>query len=155
MKKLFFAVLILSVLVSCKDEKLKDPFGPKDPDPLGIRGGAPKDAARPDGLGPAEADVDENGFKIKPHGHFDEDISVATCLWCGNVIDATIKSRIILNPGDQSKTFPGARINPEFSNAHFCGLKCFNDFKKIHLNNTKTEIAYNDSTKVYSILISK
>ena len=152
MKKLFFAVLILSVLVSCKDEKAKDPFGPKDPDPLGIRGGAPKGAARPDGLGPAEADVNENGFKQKPPGHFDEDISVATCLWCGNVIDATIKSRIILNPSDPLNRFP---INPEFSNAHFCGLKCFNDFKKTHLNNTKTEIAYNDSTKVYSILISK
>ena len=133
MKKILFAVLIVSAIIGCIEEKTDDPLGPREQIPR-KEGGA------------------KFGDGAKSSDPFPEGKQNHNCLWCGNVIDAAIKSRIILNPSDPLNRFP---INPEFSNAHFCGLKCFNDFKKTHLNNIKTEIVYNDSTKVYSILLSK
>ena len=144
MKKILFAVLLCTVILACNDGKFPGDnndrgsgFKQKDEDPLSIKtGGGPKHR---DKFGPTDPLPEEN----RNHN----------CLWCSKSIDASASSKIVFNPLD-SKAFPGTVPNSEFTNAHFCGFKCFNEFKSAYLNSSKIEIKFNDSTSTYKVLLS-
>ena len=144
MKKILFAVLLATIIVGCKDDKFPGDnndngsgFKQKDEDPLALRtGGGPKSR---DKFGPGEPSANSNAN--------------ISCLWCSKSIDASASSKIVFNPLD-SKAFPGSVPNSEFTNAHFCGFKCFNEFKSAYLNSSKIEIKFNDSSRTYKVLLS-
>jgi hypothetical protein len=160
MKNILLALLIVSVVIGCKEDKPNDPLGLRNSNvhQLDRRGGGPKGAVTADRLGPEENEKNEYGFNTKPLTEkepdpFSENKRIYNCLWCSNSIDASASSKIVFNPLD-SKAFPGTVPNSEFTNAHFCGFKCFNEFKSAYLNSSKIEIKFNDSSSTYKVLLS-
>jgi hypothetical protein len=148
MKKILFAVLIVTTIIGCKEDKTNDQLVK---DPLGIRGSAPNDATNPDKFGPTETDVDEHGFKIKPKsdGPIIIDNTKTSCLWCGEHIGSERNPKIILTT--DSLVYP--RL---FSENQLCGFKCYNEFKNSYFKNNSDEINQKASGSIYRIkIISK
>ena len=145
MKKLFFAVLTLSVLVGCKDEKPpKDLFGPTDDFKTKPNSDSKK-------FGPTETDVDEHGFKLKPQsdGPIIIDHTKTSCLWCGVHLGSERNPKIILTLDTLS--------SPRLLNENqLCGFKCYNEFKNSYFKNNSDEITNRHIGSIYRIkIISK
>jgi hypothetical protein len=135
MKKLLFAVLIVSALIGCKEEKTNDPLGLWDQIPRKEGGAKFGDG---DKFGPSE-NKSSDPFPKGKQNH--------NCLWCGVQLGSERNPIITLS----LDTLASPRLLNE---NQLCGFKCYNEFKNSYFKTNTDQITQKASGAVYRIKIS-